>query len=293
MDVEAIDSSVLKARVKDHWEEETCGTRYGNESNREDYFEQISLTRYRLEPYLPSFADFKCASDRQVLEIGVGAGADFRNWCAFAAHATGIDLTEQAVALTRERLDLSSVSNEKYTLLTSDAENLPFADNSFDIVYSWGVLHHTPNTQLAFQEAYRVLRPGGSLKAMIYHHPSWTGLMLHCRYALARGRFGTPIKQIVYEHLESPGTKTYTSDEARQLLCDIGFIDLALSTKLGPGDLLAIKPSKKYQSLVFKLIWQFYPRWLIRLIGDRLGLSLLIKATKASDSLENNSLSDA
>jgi ubiquinone/menaquinone biosynthesis C-methylase UbiE len=280
----AVDNgAALKSKVKDHWEGETCGTRYSIEVDRERYFEEISATRYRLEPYIPSFADFRSAKNKRVLEIGVGAGADFRSWCSFAAHVTGVDLTDNAVSLTSERLNLNSVPQSKYTLLTTDAENLPFADGSFDIVYSWGVLHHTPNTYRAFQETYRVLRPGGCIKAMIYHHPSWTGLMLYIRYALARGQIRTPIRQIIYEHLESPGTKVYTVDEARRILGEIGFSDLKLSTKLGPGDLLTIKPSKKYDAAFFKVIWRVYPRWLIRLIGDRYGLALLITATKSMD----------
>ena len=70
----------------------------------------------------------------------------------------------------------------------ADAEHLPFPDDSFDIVYSWGVLHHSPDTPQAFSEAHRVLRPGGTLRAMIYHRPSIVGLMLWARYGFAAGR---------------------------------------------------------------------------------------------------------
>ena len=280
--MESADNNALKSKVKDHWEDETCGTRYGTETDRERYFDEISTTRYTLEPYIPLFADFQSATNQRVLEIGIGAGADFQNWCSFASHATGVDLTDHAVSLTRERLNLNSIPPERYALLTTDAENLPFDDSSFDIVYSWGVLHHTPNTYRAFQEAHRVLRPGGILRAMIYHHPSWTGLMLYVQHALARGQIRTSMKGIVYEHLESPGTKVYTLDETKEFLARIGFSGIKLSTKLGPGDLLTIKPSKKYDAAFFKVVWRVYPRWLIRLMGDRLGLALLIAASKAS-----------
>src|SRR5687767_6586949 len=98
------DSQELKSEVKQHWENETCGTRYGDDRDRKRYFEEISAARYSLEPYIESFADFPDAAGKRVLEIGVGAGADFQNWCEHAAHATGIDLTESAVSLTGERL---------------------------------------------------------------------------------------------------------------------------------------------------------------------------------------------
>ena len=273
----------LKSEVKQHWENETCGTRYGDESDRKLYFEEISATRYILEPYIESFADFLSAAGKTVLEIGVGAGADFQNWCEHASHATGVDLTERAIQLTGERLALNSVPQERYRLLTADAENLPFDDNSFDIVYSWGVLHHTPDTQRAYGEVFRVLRPGGLIKTMIYHHPSWTGLMLYAQHAIARGSFKMSMREAVFQHLESPGTKVYSIEEARRMLGEIGFANIEAETRLSPGDLLTIKPSEKYSSALFKIIWRVYPRWLVRLLGDRWGLSLMLTANKPAN----------
>jgi hypothetical protein len=83
-------------------------------------------------------------------------------------------------------------------------------------------------------------------------------------------------------NLESPGTKAYSVQEARKLLTEIGFSDLNLFPKLGPGDLLMIKPSRKYASAFYTLIWRCYPRWLVRRLGDKYGLSLLITATKSA-----------
>lgn len=262
----------LKEAVKAHWEDETCGTRYSD----------MERTRYELEPFIKNFADFKSGNGKHVLEIGVGAGVDFFNWIKAGAKVTGIDLTDSAVKNTKERLACNGVSENKYKLLTADAENLPFPDNSFDIVYSWGVLHHTPDTYRAFAEAFRVLKPNGELRAMIYHKTSWTGLMLWVRYALCKGKPWQSEKHIVFKHLESPGTKIYSTTEAKDFLTQIGFTNILITTKLCAGDLLNIKPSKKYQGLAYKIIWALYPRWLISLLGDKFGLDLLIKAFKSS-----------
>jgi len=268
----------LKASVKEHWEGETCGTRYAASESRARYFEEIEEARYRLEPYIREFANFAESKGKKILEIGVGAGTDFSNWVKYADKACGVDLTESAIRLTDERLKLAGIDPSRYELSTSDAENLPFADGSFDLVYSWGVLHHTPNTEKAFREVFRILKPGAKVKAMIYHVNSWTGLLLWGRYCLFRGRPFESKKSAIFQHLESPGTKAYTLPETRMFLEKIGYTDISLSTRLGPGDLLKINPSKKYQSAFFRLAWKFYPRWLIETFGRHFGLYLLIEA---------------
>lgn len=271
----------LKSAVREHWERETCGTRYSEADDRRTYFEELARTRYELEPYIHAFAQFEQAKGKDVLEIGVGSGADFQNWTRHARRATGVDLTERGIALTRERLQLAGVPDEQYSLRTADAEKLPFGDGSFDIVYSWGVLHHTPDTTTAFANAFRVLRPGGTLKAMIYQVPSWTGLLLVVRYGWLRGNFGMTQKRALFDHLESPGTKAYTMAETRAMLEGIGYADIELSSDFATGDLMTLKLGEKYQGLVFRLIRALYPRWLVRLLGKRWGLNLLITARKA------------
>jgi ubiquinone/menaquinone biosynthesis C-methylase UbiE len=269
----------LKAAVQRHWEEEVCGVRYSANVERRAFFEELARERYRLEPYILPFADFPSAKNDEILEIGVGAGADFANWCRFAKHATGIDLTHSAIDLTRERLQVMEVPQSRYSLRQTDAERLPFADGSFDGVYSWGVLHHTPDTAAAFREVNRVLRPGGWLRAMIYHVPSWTGFLLQARYGWLRGRFLSQ-KQALYNHLESPGTKAYRIEEAKDLLRSVGFSDVRASTRLNPSDLLLIKPRQKYDGLLYRAVWRLYPRAIVRWLGDRLGLYLLLEARK-------------
>lgn len=277
---EATEATQLKQAVRDHWERETCGTRYGDSSDRRRYFEEIEAARYEFEPYIPAFARFAESRGLRVLEIGVGAGSDFAQWVRAGARATGLDLTDAAIETTRDHLDAFDLDSASYQLEKADAENLALEDDSFDVVYSWGVLHHSPDTAGAFREVLRVLRPGGVFRGMVYHVPSWTGWMVWTMQSLLRGRPFRSVKRSLYEDLESPGTKAYTLRECRQLLLGAGFEGVQLDTRLNPGDLLQIRPSEKYQHPVHRLLFRIYPRWLVRLLGDRFGLNLLIEAHK-------------
>jgi ubiquinone/menaquinone biosynthesis C-methylase UbiE len=147
-----------KRRVHDFWNEASCGEKlYLSAVDRAGYEGQAE-ERYRLEPYIVDFAGFSEMRGRHVLEIGVGLGADHQRYAEAGAVLYGIDLTERAVEHTRRRLTSFGLSSE---LMVGDAEALPFPDESFDLVYSWGVLHHTPNTPKAVTEVHRVLKRGG------------------------------------------------------------------------------------------------------------------------------------
>ncbi|MBC7791288.1 MAG: class I SAM-dependent methyltransferase [Anaerolineae bacterium] len=268
-------NSPLKNAVQAHWEAQPCGTRDLPPEDRRRFFAEIERERYAWEPYIPGFARFERGANQRVLEIGVGAGSDFINWVRNGAEATGVDLTESGVSLTRERLLLE---NLRAKVQQGDAEQLPFADNSFDIVYSWGVLHHSPDTARAVREVFRVLRPEGTALVMIYHSRSWVGFMLWLLHCLAKGRPWKGPRWAIYNHLESPGTKAYTRREAANLF--EGFSRVQVRTLLSHGDQLLMRPAAKYQSMAHRLIWRLYPRWLVRRLGNRFGINLLIEAIK-------------
>src|SRR5207237_1729605 len=129
----------------------------------------------------------------------------------------GIDLTEAAVELVRKRLALEHLTGD---VRVGDAEALPFEDASVDLVYSWGVLHHTPNTERAVAEVRRVLRPGGEARIMLYSRRSWVALGVWLRYGLACGQPWKSFTELLARHMESPGTKAYTQRELDSLFSE-------------------------------------------------------------------------
>ena len=259
------------------WEKMSCGEIYAEGNSLAAQLESQARQRYELEPYLRGFARFEDARGLDVLEVGVGMGADH---CEFARCSprslAGVDLTERAVEFTRERLRLYGFTSD---LRQADAEKLPFKDQSFDLVYSWGVLHHSPDTQKAVDEVWRVLRPGGCARIMIYHKWSIVGLLLWARYGAAKGRPFVPLRGVYAQHLESPGTKAYTVREAEQLFRR--FADVRICPQLSFGDLLEGKVGQRHQGLALSVAKALWPRSLIRHALPRLGLYLLIDARRA------------
>ena len=197
-----------------------------------EYFAQIEARRYELEPFIRNFARFGSSAGQRVLEIGVGLGTDHVQFARAGAELSGVDLTERGIDLVAQRLALENLSSD---LQQADAESLPFPDGSFDYVYSWGVLHHTPDTPRAMAEAVRVLRPGGRICVMVYSRHAWVSYGLWARHGPLSRRPLRSIDDVLYHHMESLGTKSYTKRELRRMLG--GIEPLAIEKVLTPYDI--------------------------------------------------------
>lgn len=265
----------LKTAVRDYWDAESCGERYAVGEDCQ-FYDSHSRERYRLEPWIRLFARFEEGAGRRVLEVGVGMGADYLEWLRHGATAVGVDFTPRAAAHTARRC---AMTGHLARIAVTDGEQLPFADQTFDLYYSWGVAHHSPDTAAVFAEAARVLKPGGIARLAIYHYPSWGALAIWLRQAAMKGRPFQSASKVVANHLESPGTKLYTLKGARELCAPFRRVRL-LRAQLGLADLLTMTPSAKYADPISRLIWKLYPRWLVRRCGNRWGMYLLIECEK-------------
>ena len=253
-----------KERVRRYWQQDPCGAKDISfpEGTRE-FFEEVERQRFEGDDFMRQLVGFERWRGRRVLEVGCGLGTDLLQFARGGAHVIGTDLTEHATRLTRQRLSLDGLPG---TAFVADAERLPFANDSFDLVYSWGVIHHTPDTATAASEIVRVCRPGGRVAVMVYHRRSLFALQAWVVYGLLRGRPGRSLADVIAEHVESPGTKAYTPREAARLFAEL-------------RDLRVRPVVTRYDVRVGRRA--FLPRWVRTLVPPGLGWFLVVTGTKS------------
>lgn len=227
-----------KRQVQEYWDEEPCDTWYGRPfaEGSLEFFEKMEENRYKDQAFIHSFVQFTRWHGKRVLEVGCGCGTDLLQFARAGAEVYGIDLSQNSVELTKRRLSLYRLQAK---VAQGDAENLSFPPEHFDLVYSWGVLHHTPNAPRAVSEIYRVLKPGGFMKAMVYHRYSGMGLKLYLKYGLLKGKPFTSFSEVISKYQENPGTKAFTIKEVKNLFSP--FSNLKVQPILLPLEIEAFK----------------------------------------------------
>ena len=249
-----------KNEVLSYWNAHPCGTQFTDLAwGSKQFFEEV-------ERFMNSLIGFDRYRGRSVLEVGCGLGTDLVQFARAGAVTTGVDLTPNSIDLVKRRFSLEGLPVDARV---ADAEHLPFNDHQFDVVYSFGVLHHTPNTQKAVDEVYRVLKPGGEAIVMLYHRNSihvLLGVPLFAAYRLLKGRHGNLSAAEdwirLYDGSENPLGKAYSKREVRRMF-------------------------GKFQSIRFKLcdpVRRRFPHWVNtvnqQFLSSFSGFYLLIRATK-------------
>lgn len=265
-----------KAAVHKFWNDASCGEGlYLKGESLKDRFNEQLKQRYALEPEILEFTRFGQYAGKKVLEIGVGLGADHQMWAEQRCDLYGIDLTERAINWTQKRFEVFGLTSD---LRVGDAENLPFSDKEFDVVYSWGVLLYCPDMYRAISEVHRVLKPGGEAIIMLYHKWSFVGYMLWLRYALLRLRPWLSLKFIYSEYLESKGTQAFTICEVRDFFQE--FETVVIDINLTHGDLLTSQAGQRHEGVVLRAARMILPRFIIRRFFINHGLFMKIRAVK-------------
>ena len=272
--------AAIKANTVSVWGASPAGSAHvkGGLDGSQDAFDLARQVRSQHElTWIAELIPFESFRGRDVLEVGCGAGFDAYEFVRHGARYVGIDIVPANIDLAHRHLAHHGLSPK---LLVGDAEHVPFEDESFDFVYSNGVLHHTPDLPRAISEARRVLRPGGRLCVSLYHRNSafyWLTLFLEqhvIRGGFRRRSFRDRVAMI--EHTSSgalPLVNTYSKSDVRHLLEASDFeIRRVVVRKLRPEDLPTLP--------VLESLWHLIPQGTLDTLGRRFGWYVIASARR-------------
>jgi len=223
-----------KDEVQNQWDNNPCGSQYAQQARLHtiEWFKEIEAHRYgAYAPWMPDTMEFSLHRGKKLLEIGGGLGTDLAQFATNGALVTDVDLSAGHLELAQENFRLRGLEGR---FVHRDAENLPFDDAAFDVVYSNGVIHHTPNTALLVNEIYRVLKPGGRVIVMVYAENS---LHYWDQQVFRLGLLGGTLRQYSIGEIMSrnveltandarPLVKVYTKERLRRLFGRFGEIQI-------------------------------------------------------------------
>lgn len=266
--------------VEAYWNARPCNIRHSQKPiGTKEYFDEVEAKKYFVEPHIPAFADFSAGKDRRVLEIGCGIGTATISFAKAGATVTAIDLSHKSVQITQQRATIYGLAN-KVTCYHGDAENLDqvIPPDQYDLVYSFGVIHHSPHPDKILQHAARFLKPGGTLKIMIYHRHAWKVLWI--LLSTGKGRFWR-LAELIAEHSEAqtgcPISYTYTKQQARELIEQAGLVVTDVTVEhIFPYRIADYIQHRYVKEWYFRLI----PTPLFHALEKKFGWHVCITATK-------------
>ena len=187
--------------VRDYWDARPCNIRHSPaEVGTREYFDQVEKRKYFVEPHIPKFADFKRWKGKRVLEIGCGIGTDAVNFARAGADYTGVELSEKSLELTEKRFEVFGLEG---ALCCGDAEHLlDFVPvKRYDLVYSFGVLHHTPNPGRVMEHVRSYMHADSEFRLMLYARNSYKSAMIDAGLDQFEAQAGCPVASRWTEHL--------------------------------------------------------------------------------------------
>jgi 2-polyprenyl-3-methyl-5-hydroxy-6-metoxy-1,4-benzoquinol methylase len=192
--------------VKEYWNRRPCNIRHSQQPvGSEAYFREVEARKYFVEPHIPGFAEFERWRGKRVLEIGCGLGTDATNFARHGAEYSAVELSDASLELTKKRFEVGGLKGRFVQGNAEEVDRL-LAGSRFDLIYSFGVIHHTPNPRAVIESARRLIAPDGELRIMLYAKNSWKSIMIDAGLDQPEAQSGCPI------------AFTYTAEEVDALL---------------------------------------------------------------------------
>ena len=274
--IDSINTATIED-VKSYWDKRPCNINHSNkEIGTKDYFDDVAERKYKVEPHILKFAAFEKYKNKKVLEVGCGIGTAAVSFIENGACYTGLDISETSINIAKTRLGVYDLPGqllveniENYTVdgpsgpLRDDSKPSSYGGESFDLVYSFGVLHHTPDIRKSIKNIHSLLKEGGEFK-----------LMLYAKNSLKMFKIKDGLDQ--YEAQSNvPIANTYTNEDIYELLKEFKNIDI-VQTHIFPYKIDSYKNYKYIKEDYFESM----PSSLFNCLEKNLGWHLCITCLK-------------
>jgi ubiquinone/menaquinone biosynthesis C-methylase UbiE len=248
--------------VKNFWDSRPCNVKHSSKTiGSKEYFDEVEKKKFFVEPHIKSFSEFNLWNGKKVLEIGCGLATAGINFARYGADYTGVELSKETLELAKKRFEAYGVQGNFYE---GNAENLSnfLPDEKYHLVYSWGVIHHTPHPEKVIQEVKKYLHKNGEFRVMLYASNSWKNYMIGAGLDQPEAQYGCPIAY------------TYTEDEIIELLGNDFIVTNMERDHIFPYQ---IEPYKKGEYV--KQPWfENMPEEMFKILEKKLGWHILITA---------------
>lgn len=271
-------SSIELEKVQSYWNARPCNIRHSpSPVGTRQYFDEVEARKYFVEPHIPLFAEFEKWRGKKVLEIGCGLGTDTVNFARAGAQVTAVDLSTESLALAKQRAEVFGLDN--VTFYQANAEQLSdyVPVERYDLVYSFGVIHHTPHPERVIEQIHKYMDRDSIFKIMVYHRASWKVFWMLMKYGRKKGE---TLDELIARYSEAetgcPVTYSYTAETVKAFLKGFDVIDTHID-HIFP---YSIPEYKKYE---YKKVWYFrcLPHALFRWMEQRWGWHLCVTARTA------------
>jgi len=263
-------------KVREYWNKRPCNVKHSDKPvGTKEFFDEVEIKKYRVEPHIPGFARFETWKGKKVLEVGCGMATDGVNFARAGADYYGIDLTDEGIKLAKKRFALFGLKGHLQTCNAEELASCFDQDIKFDLIYSFGVIHHSPHPEVIVGEMKKLLKPGGSLKLMVYSKISFKLFWVMKEteiwdFSKADGL----IAKYSEAQVGSPVTYTYTFDELAELIGPDFKIQEMYKDHIFKYDVAQYKQGK----YVVDSMWAGVPGPLFRAFEKELGWHTMVTA---------------
>ena len=265
--------------VREFWDARPCNIRHSPKPpGTREYFDEVEARKYFVEPHIPGFAEFSRWRGKRVLEIGCGIGTDTVNFARAGASVTAIELSPKSAEMAAQRADVFGVAN-RVTIHVGDAESLPdlLAPQPFDLIYSFGVIHHSPHPERIIAHLRQYVTRASELRVMVYSRVSYKLFwIMHEEGVWDFSRVDEVIARNSEAQTGCPVTYTYTDDTVRTLLRGFRVVDVR-------KDHIFTWDVDAYRRYEYRKApeWANVPDAELRALERELGWHLLVRAVPA------------